>query len=232
MAERKSRQARSDNSKELILKAALRLAVERGFAGTTMADVSAASGLPIGSVYWHFKSKEQLFVALLEHSYEEWQKIYTDEVGLRDKVTRGILGLAGSADPSRYTDEEAFLKVAQILALDKRLGGLGAESPVTQAYVAVRAKMFQVNVRRVAASLPPEVTEAHPELPQQLTVLGLAMTDGLYVHANSEVHLDFAAYADVAARALEALVEQYAAPSGTRREGTGRERVSATPAAD
>jgi AcrR family transcriptional regulator len=210
MAERTSRQARSGNSKELILKAALRLAVERGYAGTTMADVSSASGLPIGSVYWHFKSKEQLFVALLEHSYERWQQIYTDEVGLRDKVTRGILGM-GSANPDAYTDEEAFLKVAQILALDKRLGGLGADSPVTQAYVDIRAKMFRLNVRRVAASLPPDVAETHPDLAQQLTVLGLAITDGLYVHANSEVHLDFVAYAEVAARALEALVGQYAA---------------------
>lgn len=218
MAERKSRQARSDGSKDLILKAALRLAVERGYAGTTMAGVSAASGLPIGSVYWHFKSKEQLFVALLWHSYAEWQKIYTDEVGPRDKLTRGILGLAGTSDPGRYTDEEAFLKVAQILALDKRLGGLGADSPVTQAYVEVRAKMFQVNVRRVAASLPPEALKASPDLPEQLTVLALAITDGLYVHANSEVRLDFAAYADVAARALDAFVGQYTDPSGTVRE--------------
>jgi len=214
MAERASRQERSGNSKELILKAALRLAVERGYAGTTMADVSAASGLPIGSVYWHFKSKEQLFVALLEHSYEQWQKIYTDEVGLRAKVTRGILGVGG-ANPDEYTDEEAFLKVAQILALDKRLGGLGADSPVTRAYIDVREKMFQMNVRRVAASLPPEVAAAHPGLAQQLTVLGLAITDGLYVHANSEArHLDFVVYAEVAARALEALVGQYTESAG------------------
>lgn len=98
----------------------------------------------------------------------------------------------------------------QILALDKRLGGLGEDSPVWRAFLDVRHKMFLLNVQLVAASLPAEVTDAFPDLPQQLTVLGLAITDGLYVHANSAVPLDFTEYAEVACRALEAMVDQYA----------------------
>ncbi|WP_324785931.1 helix-turn-helix domain-containing protein [Streptomyces sp. H51] len=206
-----TRQARSDRSREHILQAALDLAVEHGYQGTTMAAVSAASGLPIGSVYWHFKNKEQLFVALLEHCYEVWMEIHAAPEGLRRKLSRGITGLTG-ADPEQYTKEEALLKAATVWALSKRLGGLGEDSEVRAAYLRMRAEMFKVNVRRIAESLPDEVTERFPDMPAKLTVLSLAVTDGFFVHANSEVHLDldFGEYADLAARALEGLVDDFA----------------------
>jgi AcrR family transcriptional regulator len=203
-------QSRSRNSKEQILQAALRLAVERGYDGTTMADVSAESGLPIGSVYWHFSNKEQLFVALLEHSYEKWTEIYAGPAKLREKVTRGIIGSVGG-DPEHYTLEESFLRVAQMMALDKRLGGLGEDSEVRKAYVRIRAKMFEVNVARVRDSLAPELVEAFPELPSRLAVLALAIADGLYVHANSDVRLDFEVFADLASQSLESVIEKYQA---------------------
>lgn len=220
-----SRQSRSGNSKDQILQAALRLAVERGYDGTTMADVSAESGLPIGSVYWHYSNKEQLFVALLEHSYEKWMEIYTGPVKLREKVTRGIIGSVG-ADPEHYTLEESFLRVAQMMALDKRLGGLGEDSEVRKTYVRIRAKMFEVNVARVRESVPEELAEAYPELPSRLAVLSLAIADGLYVHANSEVSLDFEVFADLASQALEALVERYETRALEDRKA-GKKRVPA-----
>src|SRR5690606_19598981 len=202
--------ARSEKSKSQLLQAALRLAVERGYDGTTMADVSAESGLPIGSVYWHFANKEQLFVALLKHSYEKWMEIYAGPVKLREKVTRGIIGSVGE-DDEHYTLEESFLRVAQMMALDKRLGGLGEGSEVRKTYIDIRTKMFEVNVARARESVPAAVVEMFPELPTQLAVLALAINDGFYVHANTAVHidLDFKLYADLASQALEGLVEKY-----------------------
>jgi AcrR family transcriptional regulator len=175
-----------------------------------MADVSAESGLPIGSVYWHFSNKEQLFVALLEHSYEKWNEIYAGPVKLRDKVTRGVIGSTG-VDPERYTAEESFLRVAQMMALDKRLGGLGEDSDVRKTYLRIRTKMFEVNVERVRESVTAELAESYPELPERLAVLALAIVDGLYVHKNTATDLDFAAMADLASEALEVLIEKYQA---------------------
>lgn len=206
-----TRQARSDRSREQILQAALDLAVEHGYQGTTMAAVSTESGLPIGSVYWHFKNKEQLFVALLEHCYEVWMEIHSGPEGLRRKLSRGITGLSG-ADPEHYAKEEALLKAANVWALSKRLGGLGEDSEVRAAYLRMRMEMFKVNVQRITESIPDEVTERFPDMPTKLAVLSLAFTDGFYVHANSEVHLDldFGEYADLAAQALEGLVDDFA----------------------
>ncbi|PLW66486.1 TetR family transcriptional regulator [Streptomyces sp. SCUT-3] len=206
-----TRQARSDRSREQILQAALDLAVEHGYQGTTMAAVSTESGLPIGSVYWHFKNKEQLFVALLEHCYEVWTRIHAGPEGLRGKLSRGIAGLAG-ADPEQHTKEEALLKAAMVWALSKRLGGLGEDSEVRAAYLRIREEMFKVTVQRVTESVPAEVAERFPDVPAKLAVLSLAFTDGFYVHANSEVHLDldFEEYADLATQALEGVVDNFA----------------------
>ncbi|GAA3495103.1 MULTISPECIES: TetR/AcrR family transcriptional regulator [Streptomyces] len=206
-----TRQARSDRSREQILLAALDLALEHGYQGTTMAAVSASSGLPIGSVYWHFKSKEQLFVALLEHCHKAWTELHSGPEGLRRKLHRGIAGLSG-ADPEQYTKEEALLKAAAVWALSRQLGGLGEDNEVRAAYLRMRVEMFKVDVERITESVPADVVERFPDLPTKLTVLSLALTDGFYVHANSDVHLelDFAEYADMAARALEGLVDDYA----------------------
>ncbi|MEU9575837.1 TetR/AcrR family transcriptional regulator [Streptomyces chilikensis] len=205
------RQARSDRSREQILRAALDLALEHGYQGTTMAAVSTRSGLPVGSVYWHFKGKEQLFVALLEHCYEVWLEIHSGPEGVRRKLSRGITGLSG-ADPEHHTKEEALLKAAAVWALSRRLGGLDEDSEVRAAYLRMRAEMFKVDVERITESVPADVTERFPDMPTKLTVLSLAFTDGFYVHANSEVHLDldFGEYADLAARALEGLVDDFA----------------------
>src|SRR6202008_2038959 len=39
---------------------------EHGYRGTTVNDIVARSGLSKGTFYWHFKSKEELLLAVLE----------------------------------------------------------------------------------------------------------------------------------------------------------------------
>jgi len=49
-----------------ILDAALRCISKNGYHGTRMDDIVAASGLSKGAIYWHFKSKEEIFLALMD----------------------------------------------------------------------------------------------------------------------------------------------------------------------
>lgn len=48
-----------------ILDAALRVFSEKGFAASRIDDIAAAAGLSKGGIYTHFKSKEEIFEALL-----------------------------------------------------------------------------------------------------------------------------------------------------------------------
>src|SRR5436189_2646786 len=61
-------------TRQMILEAALRLAAERGYVGTTMALVRRATGLPPSSLYWHFSNKDQLLAEALEHGYTRWHR--------------------------------------------------------------------------------------------------------------------------------------------------------------
>lgn len=50
--------------REEILDAARRVFAERGFRGTTIADIAEAAGIALGTVYLYFPSKEDVFAAL------------------------------------------------------------------------------------------------------------------------------------------------------------------------
>lgn len=50
-----------------LLEAATREFAERGFGACTMAGIGAAAGVSKGGVYFHFRSKDELFFAALDH---------------------------------------------------------------------------------------------------------------------------------------------------------------------
>ena len=73
MARKTSRRhPQGEASRLAILDATLRIAGERGYVGTTMAQVTRASGLPASSVYWHFHNKDDLLADALDHGFSQW----------------------------------------------------------------------------------------------------------------------------------------------------------------
>jgi AcrR family transcriptional regulator len=61
------RHAPPEERRAQILEAALGCFSERGYHATTMDHIVAASGLSKGSLYWHFESKEDVFLALFDY---------------------------------------------------------------------------------------------------------------------------------------------------------------------
>ena len=78
--------------RELLLAAARRCLVERGYARTTARDLVAASGTNLGSIGYHFGSKE----ALLAEALDDVLVDYTEKV-----VAVARAAGAGSSDPGR-----------------------------------------------------------------------------------------------------------------------------------
>lgn len=52
--------------REQILDAALQCFCGKGFNGATISHIAKASGISKGNLYWHFESKEDLFIEVLE----------------------------------------------------------------------------------------------------------------------------------------------------------------------
>jgi AcrR family transcriptional regulator len=57
---------RAEERRQQIMEAALACFARKGYYKTTMDDIVAESGLSKGSLYWYFKSKDDLFVSLVK----------------------------------------------------------------------------------------------------------------------------------------------------------------------
>jgi AcrR family transcriptional regulator len=75
------KQARSKQTREKIIQAAIRLFEERGYEKTTSNDIAAAAGVSIGSFYVYFSDKRQLLLTVFDRVAEDLFKIIFD--GLR-----------------------------------------------------------------------------------------------------------------------------------------------------
>ena len=64
--------AQPESSRLRILKAAAQIAAERGYEGTTISRICERSGLPVSSVYWFYKDKDELLAEVVAHSFTEW----------------------------------------------------------------------------------------------------------------------------------------------------------------
>ncbi|HEX7048745.1 MAG TPA: TetR family transcriptional regulator [Longimicrobiales bacterium] len=60
------------STRERILAAASRVFARHGYNGATVDQVAADAGMTKGAVYWHFASKCDLFLALLEADVKRW----------------------------------------------------------------------------------------------------------------------------------------------------------------
>lgn len=77
---RKTRDA--EGTKAQILDAAEQLFAGRGFSGTSLAKISKASGISVGLILYHFKSKEKLYKEVIERISRRYVDVFQ---GLREQ---------------------------------------------------------------------------------------------------------------------------------------------------
>jgi len=80
-----SGEARAQDSRDEILRAATDLFATRGFHETSMAEVARAAGVSKALIFWHFKNKEELFVAVLGRLFEPYVIDFAEEAGALDE---------------------------------------------------------------------------------------------------------------------------------------------------
>ena len=74
----------TDNSKEQILEAAMKVFVKNGYSQTRMEDIAEMSGLSKGAIYHHYDSKKSLFLALIDY----WEEYFFFKVFFNKDVKR------------------------------------------------------------------------------------------------------------------------------------------------
>jgi len=73
VAQRKVRPRRNNesNRRDELLRVSAKLFREKGFDGTSIRDISSAAGMHSGSPFYHFKTKQDILVAVMEQGLAE-----------------------------------------------------------------------------------------------------------------------------------------------------------------
>ena len=58
-----------------LVETAMKLAYERGFRETSLADIAEAAHVPVGNVYYYFKTKEELGQAVVERRLAQFREL-------------------------------------------------------------------------------------------------------------------------------------------------------------
>ena len=90
---------------ERIMEEATRLFVTRGYHGISMREIAEAVGVSKAGLYYHFKDKEDLFIAILTANLEQIDRIITQarQTGqtARERISQIIQAILGQAPHQR-----------------------------------------------------------------------------------------------------------------------------------
>ena len=132
-----------------ILETAFEVISQHGYSGTTMAKVAKNASLPIGSVYWHFESKDKFLAAMIEEGFSRWRHVAIEHnkpkpgENFEEHVTR----IFGSRANPRYFAAD-FWRLGVILSVEKSV----PEQAAREQFLKVRAaQREELRGRQLAA---------------------------------------------------------------------------------
>jgi AcrR family transcriptional regulator len=112
-------EVRAQESRDEILKAATDLFATRGFHETSMAEVARAARVSKALIFWHFNSKEELFVAVLGKLLEPYVIDFAEEAGALDEKAQLLKLIESYLEFVRENASSIRFFVAQILHDEK-----------------------------------------------------------------------------------------------------------------
>jgi AcrR family transcriptional regulator len=137
-----SSETRAQDSRDEILKAAMRLFAMRGFHETSMAEVARAAGVSKALIFWHFKTKEELFMAVLNRLLEPYFIDFAEEAGALDEKSQLVRLIELYLLFVRENASSIRFFVAQLLHDEKFSDGL--TSQVLQLYEGYRTLLVDL----------------------------------------------------------------------------------------
>jgi AcrR family transcriptional regulator len=159
---------RTSDTKASLLEAAKRLVAERGYGGTSVRDLAAASGTNLAAVSYHFGSREELLNRAVLESFLDWTDRFAPPLIRMSECARSILDDFPDAQPLFAAFLEALLQARRSPTLQARL-----------------AEHYCEQRRRVAAVLTgQEQDDAAPTRTVEiLASLLIAVVDGLLLQS-------------------------------------------------
>ena len=171
MSSRLSRAEQNDRNRTLLLAAARRVFLARGYYAATLEQIADEAGFSKGVVYSRFASKADMFLALLEDRIEE-----------RAAQNAGVAKeLAGSGDFDALLDLAQQAERAapgwRLLVTEFRIHA-ARDPELNHRYAALHARAVE-GIARALVSISEGPGQTLPSPPRQLAELVLAIEAGL-----------------------------------------------------
>jgi AcrR family transcriptional regulator len=152
---------KSEQTRDLIAKTALRLFRERGYEATTMRAIAAEAGVSVGNAYYYFSSKEELIQLYYEHSQEDHTEA-CEAVLQREKEFRArLLGVVRARIDTLQPYKEFAGKFFKYAAEPTSpLSPFSSESaPIREAAVAVYREVVEGSTLKTDAEIRADLPE-------------------------------------------------------------------------
>lgn len=164
------------STRDRFFEVAAELFAERGYSGTSMADIASRVGVRKPSLYNYCSSKEELFIDLLEGSVEAWRgasdPALLSEGSCRERLRRHLQDTVDFAAESPHAVAICRLAVSQVT------GGLGERA--RKLLLGYRLE-YQERLESIFAAAV-EAGEVRPTSPEIMALSWLTFLDGFLTH--------------------------------------------------
>lgn len=99
-------ETKTSDVKETIIRKSINLFLANGFRGTSVKEITEAAGIGRGTLYWYFKSKDEILVSI----FERFEQAFVE----------GLIKAVNSRDGNFISKYRAFHKFATEFARDDR----------------------------------------------------------------------------------------------------------------
>lgn len=163
------RRYEGEQTKQHIIDKSKILFSQKGYAGTSIKDICDATGCSKGSIYYHFKSKEDILIYLAEQTFtqwwEQWEKISPQYATVTEK-------LYAYADYKADNFQKPMNKAGE-----EFLSKVGADSEAGQKFLAIINNFLAGYEKLMSEGIARG--ELKNENPKELTGIFLSLHTGL-----------------------------------------------------
>ena len=198
------REALGVESRRKILDAAAALMADRGFAGTSISAISKRSGLPSGSIYWHFESKEALLGAVVEEGVQRWFDSLPGPESLPADPARRVEAALDAAAAS-LEEHPQFLRLLILIALERREIDAASLASIRRTRALARTRIEEL----MLLLLEPLMGARAGDVAAEFAAFTLFVADGAFIaHHIDPDTTDLRAAFDLLRRSLTALARE------------------------
>jgi TetR/AcrR family transcriptional repressor of nem operon len=90
--------AKSDRTRERIIETSAAIFNMKGYAGTSMSDLTEATGLTKGSIYGNFTNKEEVALAVFDHNHKKVVQLIQAKVDLATSYSDKLMAYVTAYD--------------------------------------------------------------------------------------------------------------------------------------